>query len=489
MAVDVRLSELLEDSGTDMLRLTDLNITGLTADSQSVEPGFLFAALPGTKVDGRAYISEAVQRGAKAVLAPDGTALDAEDVQLITNANPRRLFAQLAAKYFITQPETAVAITGTNGKTSVAQFVRQIWQHCGYEAAALGTLGVVSNDGTDSGSLTTPDPVTLHKLLADLAGRGIDHLALEASSHGLDQYRLDGVKISAAAFTNLSRDHLDYHGTMDAYLAAKVRLFSDVLMPGGVAVLNADEVECAKIKQACTARDHSIITYGYAGDAIRLLETSPTTHGQHLDLLIHGKIEQVTLPLVGHFQTMNALCAAGLALATGLTPEHVVDALTELTGVPGRLELIGMRANGGSVFVDYAHTPSALTTALEALRPHTSGKLVVVFGAGGDRDTGKRPLMGEAANTAADQVYITDDNPRSENPQDIRSEILSGCTDAIEIAGRAEAINVAVSSLEAGDVLLVAGKGHETGQIIGDTVLPFDDRDVSRSALNNEGGT
>lgn len=471
-----------------MLRLTDLNITGLTANSQSVEPGFLFAALPGTKVDGRAYIAEAVERGARAVLAPDGTAFESKDVQLITNANPRRLFAQLAAKYFVTQPETAVAITGTNGKTSVAQFVRQIWQYAGHEAAALGTLGVVSGVSSEAGSLTTPDPVTLHKLLADLAERGVDHLALEASSHGLDQYRLDGVKVSAAAFTNLSRDHLDYHSTMSAYLAAKIRLFSEVLVPGGVAVLNADAAESADIKEACAVQGHSVITYGREGDAIRLVNTTPVAHGQRLDLLLHGKPEQVVLPLAGAFQTMNALCATGLALATGVTPSKVLEALSQLDGVPGRLELIGSRENGATVFVDYAHTPAALTTALQALRPHTDGKLSVVFGAGGDRDLGKRPLMGEAASAAADIVYVTDDNPRSEDPSRIRAEVLAGCSDAIEIGDRADAIGSAISGLQEGDVLLVAGKGHETGQIIGDTILPFDDRDVSRSALNTVGG-
>ena len=471
-----------------MLRLTDLNITGLTADSQSVEPGFLFAALPGTKADGRAYIAEAVERGARTILAPDGTAIESQDVQLITNRNPRRLFAQLAAKYFIGQPDTTVAITGTNGKTSVAQFIRQIWEYAGYEAAALGTLGVVSGVGSEVGSLTTPDPVTLHRLLSDLARCGVGHLALEASSHGLDQYRLDGVKISAAAFTNLSRDHLDYHGTMGAYLAAKMRLFSEVLIPGGVAVLNADEVECSDIKDACAAQGHSVITYGRTGDAIRLINTTPVAHGQRLDLLLHGKSEQITLPLAGSFQAMNALCAAGLALATGVTPEKVLEALPQLEGIPGRLELVGSKENGATVFVDYAHTPAALTTALQALRPHTNGKLSVVFGAGGDRDLGKRPLMGEAASAAADIIYVTDDNPRSEDAARIRTEVLAGCEGAMEIGGRADAIEAAVSHLDNGDVLLIAGKGHETGQIIGDTVFPFDDREVSQSALNAVGG-
>ena len=484
----VRLSELLEDSGTDMLRLTDLEITGITADSQSVEPGFLFAALPGTKVDGRAFIDEAVKRGASAVIAPDGTDLDRDDVQLITDSNPRRLFAQLAAKYFVAQPEIAVAVTGTNGKTSVAQFVRQIWQHAGHHAAALGTLGVVSDDLSTTGSLTTPDPVTLHKLLADLAERGVDHLALEASSHGLDQFRLDGVKISAAAFTNLSRDHLDYHGSMDAYLDAKVRLFSDVLIPGGVAVINADTPECAKIKATCEARGHSAITYGYAGDAICLVSATATAHGQDLNLLLHGKIENVVLPLAGSFQAMNALCAAGLALATGVTTDKVISAMSQLVGVPGRLEHVGSTKSGASVFVDYAHTPTALTTALNALRPHTQNKLNVVFGAGGDRDTGKRPLMGHAAQEAADIAYVTDDNPRSEDPTLIRAAILAECQEATEIGDRADAIESAILALEPGDTLLIAGKGHETGQIVGDTVLPFDDREVARAVIKKQGG-
>ncbi len=471
-----------------MHRLTDLNIAGLTANSKAVEPGYLFAALPGSAVDGRAFIAEALERGATAILAPDGTDLDVTNIQLITDENPRRIFAQLAAKYFKRQPETTVAITGTNGKTSVAQFVRQIWQHAGHEAASLGTLGVTSNVLEDKGSLTTPDPVSLHRLLADLSEHGVDHLAMEASSHGLHQYRLDGVKVSAAAFTNLSRDHLDYHGSMEAYLAAKMRLFGDILIPGGVAVINADAPECARIKVVCAAKGHSVLTYGYAGDAIKLVKVKPLNRGQELELIILDKVERLTLPLAGTFQAMNALCAAGLALATGVSASDVVDALTNLEGVPGRLEQTGSKANGASVFVDYAHTPDALTTALNALRPHTDGKLSVVFGAGGDRDAGKRELMGQAAAHSADKIYVTDDNPRSEDAALIRKAVLAGCPNAIEIGDRGDAIEAAIAALGENDVLLIAGKGHETGQIIGNKVLPFDDRKIARQIIEKLGG-
>lgn len=473
----------MEDTGTTMQRLKDLNITGLTADSRAVEPGFLFAALPGTHEDGRAYIADAVDRGAAAILAPDGTACDTDNVQLITDTNPRKLFARLASRYFKIQPEITVAITGTNGKTSVAQFARQIWSLSGHNAAALGTLGVVSDALQTPGNLTTPDPVSLHKLLADIAKQGIDHLALEASSHGLDQFRLDGVKVCAAAFTNLSRDHLDYHASMEAYLEAKARLFSDVLVSGGVAVLNADIEQRKFLEEVCAGRGHSVITYGLLGDSIRLIRSSPTSRGQLLDLEVFGKAERIELPLAGAFQAMNALCASGLALATGISTEDVLQSLEQLSSVPGRMELAGQRNNGAAVYVDYAHTPDALSTALEALRPHTSHKLSVVFGAGGDRDKGKRALMGKAAAGLSDNVFVTDDNPRSEDPSVIRKDVLVGCPDAYEIGNRGDAIEAALSQLASGDVLLIAGKGHETGQIVGDTVLPFNDREISRDLI------
>lgn len=466
-----------------MGKLTDLNITGLTADSRAVEPGYLFAALPGSNVDGRAYISDAVDKGASAILAPDGTTLDDLDIPLITDTNPRRLFARLAAKYYKTQPEISVAVTGTNGKTSVAHFVRQIWQHAGHKAATLGTLGVTSTGADMPGSLTTPDPVSLHKTLAALATDGVDHLAMEASSHGLDQFRLDGVRVSAAGFTNLSRDHLDYHGTMEAYLAAKMRLFSEVLVPGGVAVINADTDQSDAIAQLCKARGICVITYGRTGRAIQLLNAKPKGASQALDVVILDKRHQIEIPLAGSFQVMNALCAAGLALATGIEAPAVVAALEQLTGVPGRLEQVGTKGIDAVVFVDYAHTPDALETALTALRPHTSGRLAVVFGAGGDRDAGKRPLMGHAAATHADKVYVTDDNPRGEDAASIRSQIMTECSAATEIADRAEAIEAAIIGLQPGDTLLIAGKGHETGQIVGDMVLPFDDRAIAAEIL------
>ncbi len=466
-----------------MQKLTDMNITGLTADSRAVEPGYLFAALPGSKVDGRSYIAEAVTNGASAILAPEGTTLDDLDVPLITDTNPRRTFARLAATYYKAQPEITVAVTGTNGKTSVAHFVQQIWQHAGHTAATLGTLGITSSTGHVAGNLTTPDPVSLHKTLADLTDQGVDHLAMEASSHGLDQFRLDGVRVSAAGFTNLSRDHLDYHGSMDAYLAAKLRLFSEVLVPGGVAVVNADADACETITQLCKSRDICVITYGRNGRAIQLLDATPAGAGQTIDVVILDKRHRISIPLAGSFQVMNALCAAGLALATGIDASIVVSALEKLTGVPGRLENIGSKGDTATVFVDYAHTPDALETALAALRPHTTGQLAVVFGAGGDRDAGKRPLMGHAASDLADVVYVTDDNPRGEDPASIRAQILSDCIGATEVADRAAAIETAISALKPGDTLLIAGKGHETGQIVGDKVLPFDDRAVAAEIL------
>lgn len=491
----MRLTDLL-DAGTGTLRgdrdASGVIITGLTSDSRTVEQGFLFAALPGARLDGSRFIADALARGAAAVLVPSEGAPQApllgpagRPVPLIVDANPRRCFALMTARFFGLQPKCVAAVTGTNGKTSVVWFLRQIWQALGHPAAALGTLGLVTPTATEPGSLTTPDPVALHRTLARLAAEGIEHAALEASSHGLDQHRLDGVRIAAAAFTTLGRDHLDYHASEEAYLAAKLRLFSECVTPGGAAVINADAPHAARVIAAASPR-LTVLSYGHAGDALRLVSRADSAAGQALTVVINGTATHaLTLPLIGDFQAMNALCAAGLACATGAVPEAALAALASLRPVPGRLERVGAARGGAApVFVDYAHTPDALTAALSALRPHAQGRLMVVFGCGGDRDAGKRPQMGAVAARLADRVFVTDDNPRSERPGDIRAQVIAACPDATEIADRAEAIAVAVRALTAGDVLLIAGKGHETGQIVGSRVLPFDDRVVAAAALS-----
>ena len=418
---------------TPAVALADIEIRGLSADSRKVGPGFLFAALPGSREDGRSYIDHAVDNGAVAVLAPTGTTLKDHEppVRLVTDDNPRRRLALMAARFYGRQPEVVAAVTGTNGKTSVVSFTRQIWRHQGREAASLGTLGLCPARPGAPRSLTTPDPIELHRCLASLAEDGVEHLVMEASSHGLDQYRLDGIKITAAAFTNLSRDHLDYHGDMASYLAAKMRLFEELLAPGGTAVLNADS---------------------------------------------------------SVFEELVGLCALGLAIATGLTPEAAIEALPRLKGVPGRMERVARTPAGGQVFVDYAHTPGALETVLRAIAPHTEARLWVVFGCGGDRDRGKRPIMGEIACRLANRVIVTDDNPRGEDPAAIRREILAAAPQAEEFSDRGEANASAMAALGPGDVLVIAGKGHESGQIVGDRVLPFNDRDVARAAVTRLAG-
>jgi UDP-N-acetylmuramoyl-L-alanyl-D-glutamate--2,6-diaminopimelate ligase len=464
-------------------------IVGVTADSRSVKPGFLFAALRGMKTDGRSFAGEAVRRGAVAILTDDAVALplDAEArrrVAILTDPNPPRRLALLAARFYRRQPGTIVAVTGTNGKTSVAHFAREIWSALGYQAASLGTLGLVSPAGRRSGALTTPDPVALHRDLAELAAAGIERVALEASSHGLAQYRLDGISPAAAAFTNLTRDHLDYHGDMASYRAAKWRLFAELLAPGGTAVLNADSPECAALAALCQARGHRIIRFGHApGSELHIVELVPLPSGQHLTVEPFGARNDIVLPLVGEFQATNVLAALGLTLATGAAVRDALAVLPRLAAVPGRMQYIDETATGAAVFVDYAHTPDALATVLRALRPHARRRLAVVFGAGGDRDRGKRPLMGSVASELADRVYVTDDNPRGEDPAEIRRAILDAAPGAIEIGDRREAIGAAIADLGSGDVLVIAGKGHETGQIIGGAVLPFDDAAVAREAL------
>jgi len=473
----------------------DPEIAGITADSRQVKPGFLFAALRGTQRDGRAFAAEAAAKGAAAILTDDADALPLDPeirqrVAVITDPDPQRRLALLAARFYARQPHTIAAVTGTNGKTSVAHFTREIWTSLGHPAASLGTLGLVSPHGRRSGALTTPDPVALHRDLAELAAQGIEHAAIEASSHGLAQFRLDGVAVAAAAFTNLTRDHLDYHGDMESYRAAKQRLFNELLQPGGSAILNTDSPEFAGLAALCSARGHKVIGYGSAAAAeLRLVERSAHRNGQRLHLSLFGKRYDVELPLVGEFQAMNVLAAVGLVIATGSPLDAAMATLARLTGVPGRLQRVGESAAGAPVFVDYAHTPDALATVLSALRPHAEGRLAIVFGAGGDRDRGKRPLMGQVAADLADLVYVTDDNPRSEPPEPIRRAIIAAAPHAVAIADRREAIAAAIAELRHGDILVIAGKGHETGQIIGDKVLPFDDALVAREAIAAGGGT
>jgi UDP-N-acetylmuramoyl-L-alanyl-D-glutamate--2,6-diaminopimelate ligase len=461
-----------------------LDIPGLTDDSRKVEPGMLFAALPGTKADGIAFVNEALTRGAAAILAGPGAGGDALSVPLLRAIEPRRALALLAARFYAAQPETAAAVTGTNGKTSVASFLRQIWAANGFDAASLGTIGIVTERGETPLAHTTPDPVSLHKHLARLAAEGVTHLALEASSHGLDQHRLDGVRLSAGAFTNITRDHLDYHPVFEHYLNAKLRLFRELLEPAAPAVIDADSPGTEAAIDAAAAANLRIMTVGQRGESIRLTAVERDGFKQRLSLLYGGRAFTVDLPLAGAFQISNALIAAGLALGLGSTPDQVFPALSKLKGAKGRLEYIGEARADAPVFVDYAHTPDALVKALQALRPYVTGHLHVVFGCGGDRDRGKRPEMGRAAVANADAVYVTDDNPRSEDPAAIRGEIMAAAPGAIEIADRACAIFSAVGSLKKGDVLLVAGKGHETGQITGKTVIPFSDHEAVAAALS-----
>jgi UDP-N-acetylmuramoyl-L-alanyl-D-glutamate--2,6-diaminopimelate ligase len=468
----------------------EVEISGLTADSRKVAAGYLFAALPGSRADGRAFIPQAIDKGAAAVLAPEGTVLpvSARQVALVTDSNPRRRLALLAARFYGRQPATVAAVTGTNGKTSVASFTRQIWQTLGHKSASLGTLGLQPPRADAPASLTTPDPVELHRCLATLARDHINHVVLEASSHGLDQYRLDGIRASAAAFTNLTRDHLDYHGTMEAYLQAKLRLFRELLLPEGTAVVNVDDPAGSDVVAACRARGVRLITYGRSKADLRLLDQRPTATGQDLRLEIFGRARELALPVAGAFQAGNVLAALGLVLGGGADADKAVAALTQLSGVPGRVELVGATPAGGHVYVDYAHTPDALETVLKALRPHAQNRLFVIIGCGGDRDRGKRPIMGRIAATLADRAIITDDNPRSEDPAAIRQEMLAEAPGAEEIGDRGAAIATAVAAMGPGDVLVIAGKGHESGQIVGGQVLPFDDRDVARTAISKLAG-
>ncbi len=484
----MKLTELISAGAPPLKQkpVRDPEIAGLAADSRLVSAGYLFAALPGTRNDGRRFAEDAAARGAAAILTDDGAALTLspaarERVVVVTDANPRRRLALIAARFYGAAPATIAAVTGTNGKTSVAHFTREIWGAAGCNAASIGTLGLVTPWGRRAGSLTTPDPVALHADLAGLARRGVTHLAVEASSHGLAQCRLDGLSVAAAAFTNLTRDHLDYHRDMAAYRAAKERLFTALLAPGGSAVLNCDSGEFARLAALCREAGQKVIGYGTdAAAKLQLVAAHPRERGQDIVLSAFGERHCLFLPLLGSFQAMNALAALGLATATGVPPAVGIAALRGLSAVPGRMQFVAAGEDGGGIVVDYAHTPDALATVLAALRRHARGRLIVLFGAGGDRDSGKRPLMGRVAADMADRAYVTDDNPRGEDPALIRRAILAAAPGAIEIGDRRRAIATAIAELQPGDLLVIAGKGHETGQIVGDTIFPFDDAEIAR---------
>jgi len=497
------LSELLTGEAvatSEGSKATDVMIGGLTADSRDVRDGFLFAALPGLKLDGRRFIPDAIAKGAAAVLAPTGTdmpdivvgrARSPKPFAFVTDDNPRRKLALMAARFYGAQPDSVVAVTGTNGKSSVVSFTRQIWALMGVDGASLGTLGLHSPRLKTAGSLTTPDPVALHRTLSELKALGVEHVALEASSHGLAQYRLDGLQLAAAAFTNLTRDHLDYHGDEQSYFEAKARLFAAILPQGGIAVLNADEPRFEELRAICVARRQRIIAFGEKGADIRLDILDVLPDGQRVAVAVAGEYAEVKLPLVGHFQAMNVACALGLVIAGGGAARAALATLERLDGVDGRMQLAARHPAGAAVYVDYAHTPDALANVLGALRPHTRGRLIVVFGCGGDRDPGKRPQMGRIAGELADIVIVTDDNPRSENAAAIRKQVLAGVNakTPMEIADRADAISAAADMMRNGDVLVLAGKGHEQGQIVGGATIPFNDADEARKAVARMGGT
>ncbi|QFU09288.1 UDP-N-acetylmuramoyl-L-alanyl-D-glutamate--2, 6-diaminopimelate ligase [Rhodobacteraceae bacterium THAF1] len=476
----------LADLGLAAQNGREVRITGLSVDSRETKAGHLFAALPGSRVHGAEFVQYAVRMGAVAVLTDrDGARMlgDLGDVALVVAEEPRQALAYASALWFGATPGTVVAVTGTNGKTSVASFTRQIWMAMGLDAVNLGTTGV---EGAWTTPLhhTTPEPITLHRVLAEASQAGITHVAMEASSHGLDQFRLDGVTLAAAGFSNFTQDHLDYHADFEEYFEAKAGLFDRVLPEDGVAVINSDDPKGAAMRAVAERRGQDVLTVGRAADAaLRITGQRFDATGQELRFTWNGAARQVRLGLIGGFQADNVLLAAGLAIGAGADPRDVFDVLPMLDTVRGRMQLAATRNNGAAVFVDYAHTPAALETALQALRPHVMGRLIVVYGAGGDRDKGKRPLMGTAARDHADVRYVTDDNPRSEEPAAIRREILKSDDQAIEVADRAEAILRGVDALEPGDALLIAGKGHETGQTIGDTVYPFDDAEQASLAV------
>lgn len=478
------LADILPGGGPS---LNDVKISGLSSDSRQVTAGNLFFALAGTKTDGAAFATDAASRGAAAIVAGKGAVGSDIGVPVIEVDDPRRALACAAARFFRLQPEVMVAVTGTSGKTSVASFTRQIWEPAGKAAASIGTTGVIAPGRDDYGELTTPDPISLHGLLKELAEAGVTHAAMEASSHGLDQRRLDGVRLAAGGFTNLGRDHMDYHPTVEHYHQSKMRLFEVLLPKGAPAIIFADDPWSAATEDAARKAGLDLYTVGRKGTFLTLKRVEHERHRQRAEVEHNGTIHEIDLPLAGDFQIANALVAAGLAITTGLDADRALAALERLKGASGRLELTGTTANGAQVYVDYAHKPDALENVLLAVRPFTTGRVIVVFGCGGDRDPGKRPIMGDIAKRLADVVIITDDNPRSEDPAAIRKAILEAVPDATEIGGRREAIRHAVAMLRSGDTLIVAGKGHEVGQEIAGRKIHFSDHEEVREALKELG--
>lgn len=458
----------------------DVDITSISCDSRTVTDGALFAALPGTVADGRDYIVQAIEKGASAILSTPGLPMD---MPYVASDNPRLTYSQLASRLYAGQPKTLVAMTGTNGKSSTVEFLRQIWSYAGIKAACFGTLGVKYDGGYLPLSHTTPDAVVLHQTLSKLAHMGITHVAMEASSHGLKQYRLDSVDITASGFSNLTQDHFDYHPDVDDYYNAKARLFTELTPSNAPVIINVNDEFGQRLALDCEARGQKVVRAGWAGEDIRIDEVMPRSASQLIDLIVDGKRHKVELPLVGEFQVLNAVAALGLARETGVDTETAITALGKLTGVAGRLEMAGRTKNGAPILVDFAHTEDGLDKLLRSVRPHTMGQMIVVFGCGGDRDPDKRPKMGAMAAKLADHVIVTDDNPRTEDAATIRAAVMKGCPQAEEIGDRASAIRHGISLLGPKDCLIIAGKGHEQGQIVGDKIIPFSDVDQARAAL------
>ncbi len=475
---------LLSELTNDKKKGKPVEVKGLTLDSREVEPGFLFAAVPGEKTDGAKFIDEAVKKGAVAVLTDIGDDITVKGAVHISDPEPRHAFAKMAARFFGPQPNTIAAVTGTNGKSSTAHFVRQLWSFMGKKAGSIGTLGVVAEGLNYSIGLTTPDPVALHKALKEMVEHKVSHVVIEASSHGLSQFRIDGVKVKIAGFTNLTQDHMDYHADEENYFAAKRRLYDEILSEEGWGVLNIDNPFGLRIKASLEERGVKILTVSRKAGDITLKSTVPGKAGQTLEFSHKGKDYKTRFPVIGAFQAENVLLAAGIVIASGFEADKVFDKIYYLAGVPGRMEKVADTPFGGEVYIDYAHTPDGLSNALTSIKQNTFGKLHLVFGCGGNRDQGKRPKMGAIAETLADFVYVTDDNPRHENPFDIRKEILEACPTGQEFVDRADAIRFGVRALKRDDVLIITGKGNETGQIVGDKVLPFSDKLVVRETVS-----